>query len=623
MKRGFALCVSLCLTAALLVLFAACGEKTDADAEAVQGALAALVYPEETKQDLELAKTSAQFEGVTFSYASSDESVLTAEGAVTRATEDRNATLTATAVKGEATAQREFDITVLARAATDEEMVAEVLEGLSLPQSVSDDVYLPAYDYETGARIAWESEDEALISMYGHVTRPAYGEEDAAAVLVATVTKGKASGTRSFEVIVEAQGLDGAPVNVQTAAYALRAEEDSVILRIEGSAYIMEGNDRTFTISVGGGEKSEPLSQDGENFVFECDVTSLPVGIWSDVNLYVTETDRLTGIAYERMFEIESASQFEENAVVCGNFGYRIIGYKASGSAVYALKVHKYVNAQVTERTNANTYFTAENDGGGTRVYLHVEGNASIGADTSAERAIGLLIKNMNGGAAYANTAAGTDTSAFSFKVDVTEIPVGASGSSSWLDITLTLEEGGLTYESGLDQGGVNVFDASALAFSGSLRYRFQIYDGLLKLYAEQSDIPYAVTSANSNATVRFVEEDGALYLVMDGLAWFDEGAQSRTVSLDVAIASSYVTQENLYAGTETGGYFFKADVSSLTANSNWYEPTLVITEDGAEMRTLVNFGSIDSEASAVSFGGKTYTLREANGEVKFTVTND
>ena len=109
----------------------------------------------------------------------------------------------------------------------------------------------------------------------------------------------------------------------------------------------------------------------------------------------------------------------------------------------------------------------------------------------------------------------------------------------------------------------------------------------------------------------------------MDGLAWFDEGAQSRTVSLDVAIASSYVTQENLYAGTETGGYFFKADVSSLTANSNWYEPTLVITEDGAEMRTLVNFGSIDSEASAVSFGGKTYTLREANGEVKFTVTND
>ncbi|MEU6353901.1 family 43 glycosylhydrolase [Streptomyces sp. NPDC047072] len=68
--------------------------------------------------------------------------------------------------------------------------------------AVTADLDLPKSGTAGGSTITWASDNTAVVSDSGKVTRPAAGEPDGHATLTATLTKGSASDTKSFDVTV-------------------------------------------------------------------------------------------------------------------------------------------------------------------------------------------------------------------------------------------------------------------------------------------------------------------------------------------------------------------------------------------------------------------------------------
>ncbi|GAA2878399.1 hypothetical protein Acy02nite_15840 [Actinoplanes cyaneus] len=149
--------------------------------------------------NLSLPATAAN--GSKLTWSSSDPSVITAAGRITRppaGRPDAQATLTATIRRGTVQATKDFAITV--RAELDDAAAAEaaaktlqinnlddVRGNLALPSSASG-----------GTTVSWSSGDPAVISASGEVHRPAHGAGTTTVTLTATVTKGSATATRAF-----------------------------------------------------------------------------------------------------------------------------------------------------------------------------------------------------------------------------------------------------------------------------------------------------------------------------------------------------------------------------------------------------------------------------------------
>ncbi|MFF4629272.1 family 43 glycosylhydrolase [Streptomyces griseorubiginosus] len=68
--------------------------------------------------------------------------------------------------------------------------------------AVTADLVLPKSGTAGGSTITWASDHPDVVSAAGKVTRPAAGEPDGHATLTATLKKGSATGTKSFEVTV-------------------------------------------------------------------------------------------------------------------------------------------------------------------------------------------------------------------------------------------------------------------------------------------------------------------------------------------------------------------------------------------------------------------------------------
>lgn len=85
----------------------------------------------------------------------------------------------------------------------DEQIVTNVAEGLKLGDTsrVTADLVLPTTG-SRGTTISWSSSDENVVSSSGKVSRPAEGEPAGKATLTATVVKGSAQKTATFEVTV-------------------------------------------------------------------------------------------------------------------------------------------------------------------------------------------------------------------------------------------------------------------------------------------------------------------------------------------------------------------------------------------------------------------------------------
>ncbi|MEF3402414.1 immunoglobulin-like domain-containing protein [Agromyces sp. CCNWLW203] len=198
----------------------------------------------------------ASVNGVTLSWASSDPSVISNTGVVSRAvTTDTPVTVTATTSLSTTIA---FDLTVLAASASAD------LEAISLAARTTENLPLATTGSVNGATITWASSDPALVSPTdpgytapavgapdpfeggGLVDRPAYGAGDREVTLTAHAVLGQSTVEKTFTVTV-AEHARSAPDAGYAAAY-FKSDSDEKIYQAATS-----GND-FFTFSpVNGG----------------------------------------------------------------------------------------------------------------------------------------------------------------------------------------------------------------------------------------------------------------------------------------------------------------------------------------------------------------------------------
>ena len=160
---------------------------------------------------------------VVISWMSSDTSIVSTEGTVTRPTDmDTMVRLTATLSKNAAMSMRTFDLVV---SITDEAAVMQAKDSLAITYSGTDtalsvtgNVTLPTTG-ANGVVISWMSSDTGIISTAGVVTRPT--DIDTEVHLTATLTRGDASDMKTFTLTAIIAGADADTIAVRNAKNAL------------------------------------------------------------------------------------------------------------------------------------------------------------------------------------------------------------------------------------------------------------------------------------------------------------------------------------------------------------------------------------------------------------------
>lgn len=175
------------------------------------------------KSDLKLPTTGSM--GSTISWKSSNENVINNTGKLTPPAvgqPDTIVKLTATITKNGVTDTREFDVTVKAQL-SEADSVKKDKDAIYIGNvfTVDADLKLPAAG-ENGSTITWQSNNTAIITNDGKVTRPAAGSPNVKVKLTATVTKGSAKDTKEFDATVvampKAVKIASVPeVNVETS----------------------------------------------------------------------------------------------------------------------------------------------------------------------------------------------------------------------------------------------------------------------------------------------------------------------------------------------------------------------------------------------------------------------
>lgn len=140
--------------------------------------------------------------GATISWTSSDESVITNTGVVTRPAynePNKSVTLTADITMNagciEISDSVEKTVTVVKAGATDADLITEVKNSLTLPASTSTDINLITTYGQ--AEITWTSSNESIIDTQGRVYPP---QSDTDVTLIATIKAGNVSDTKTFIV---------------------------------------------------------------------------------------------------------------------------------------------------------------------------------------------------------------------------------------------------------------------------------------------------------------------------------------------------------------------------------------------------------------------------------------
>ncbi|MEL3906764.1 MAG: hypothetical protein P1P65_07030, partial [Treponema sp.] len=145
-------------------------------------------------------------DGVTVTWASNNEAVISPSGTVTRKTDDVPVTLTATLKKGSGKTTKQFTLTVLQ---SDQGFVEKAAEKLKIgytsgdsENSVTKNLTLPktvtGFD---GVTVTWQSGNETVISTNGTVTRP--NDKNIEVTLTATLEKGSGKTTKQFTLTVK------------------------------------------------------------------------------------------------------------------------------------------------------------------------------------------------------------------------------------------------------------------------------------------------------------------------------------------------------------------------------------------------------------------------------------
>lgn len=157
--------------------------------------------------------------GSSITWASSDPSVISAEGTVTRPAPgkpDATVTLTAALKHGSLTENATFQATVRTGSGADADAVEEAAAALAVVNldDVRGNLNLPGQGLND-TWVSWASANPAVISGDGIVARPVHGAGDATVVLTASVDRNGVEGTREFTATVRQ-----APAPVEYAGYA-------------------------------------------------------------------------------------------------------------------------------------------------------------------------------------------------------------------------------------------------------------------------------------------------------------------------------------------------------------------------------------------------------------------
>ena len=227
--------------------------------------------------------------GSTITWASSDESVVATDGAVTRPAPgagNATVTLTATISYAAASATKTFTVTVL-QDTTDRAKVDAALAAVSIPDAdaVRGNLTLPT----TGARgvtLAWSSKDPEVVTATGEVKRPAYGSTAARARLVVTATLGDATAKRNVTLTVLPLPKKEALEGYAFAYFTGEGSADGEQIYMAGS----RGNDPLHWDELNGG-RPVLTSSEGEQGVRDPFIMRSPEGdkfylIATDLKIY-------------------------------------------------------------------------------------------------------------------------------------------------------------------------------------------------------------------------------------------------------------------------------------------------------------------------------------------------
>lgn len=203
-------------------------------------ALDALAMPEDVSSDIDWPTLQDdRFADVSLSFVSDDPSLISDDGTIHRALEEKTASITVTATYEDSTASEVFDITLPARAMSDQEIVEETAGSLELPlDTVENDMDLPTEADEVS--VLWSSSHPEYFTADGTVTRPFVN--DAVVTLTATFTLNDAQTTRDYSITVE--GLDESEITADlsdleyTITQEKISEELNARITISGNAVI-------------------------------------------------------------------------------------------------------------------------------------------------------------------------------------------------------------------------------------------------------------------------------------------------------------------------------------------------------------------------------------------------
>jgi fibronectin type 3 domain-containing protein len=212
--------------------------------------------------DLTLSAKGAN--GATITWAADKAEVVAPSGQITRPAygqPDVEVKLTATIKRGNASDTKEFALTVLAEL-SDADAVAVDKAALIVPHA--DGATAKLILAQSGANrteIAWQSDHPVNLRPDGMVSRPAIGAADLDVKLTATIKRGNATDTRTFDVKILAQDADTAYLfaykklvsNVETLHYAVSRN---------GRNWTELGTNAAYVADISGTDTFKLLSED-------------------------------------------------------------------------------------------------------------------------------------------------------------------------------------------------------------------------------------------------------------------------------------------------------------------------------------------------------------------------
>ena len=271
------------------------------DAQSVANDKVALTLGDISVVTSNLTLPLSGIQGSAISWNSSDVSVVSNTGVVTRPSwggdRTKYITLIATITKGAISETKEFIARVYSLDPTDAELVALSKRDLNIPlsfQAINDDVTFPYDSHDNGVALSWESNNTNVLSNTGIVTRPTFLEGDTKVLLTVTFTSNYylgASDTKSFEVTVIAL-----PITDSEAVQLAKAD-----LTLGDTSSVTEN----LTLPTSGlNETTITYSSNNTNILSNTGVVTRPAFGDGDATVILTATIVKNGVSDTKSFTI-------------------------------------------------------------------------------------------------------------------------------------------------------------------------------------------------------------------------------------------------------------------------------------------------------------------------------